>query len=62
MNIIKEILEEKGNNQICIAKRLYKSNNMDNGSLQKRHHLRLEVLYEFTGILRDSANDLFKED
>ncbi len=61
MNIIKEVLEEKGIKQTWLAEQLGKSYNMVNGYVQNRQQPRLEVLYEIARILDVEVKDLLIE-
>jgi len=61
MNIIKEVLEEKGIKQTWLAEQLGKSYNMVNGYVQNRQQPRLEVLYEIPTILDVEVKDLLIE-
>ena len=51
MNRIKEVLEEKGIKQTCLAEKLGKSFNTVNSYVQNRQQPRLEVLHEIANIL-----------
>ncbi len=61
MNIIKEVLEEKGIKQTWLAEQLRKSYNMVNGYVQNRQQPRLEVLYEIARILDVEVKELLIE-
>ena len=61
MNIIKEVLEEKGIKQTWLAEQLGKSYNMVNGYVQNRQQPRLEVLYEIARNLDVEVKDLLIE-
>lgn len=58
MNIIKEVLEEKGIKQTWLAEQLGKSYNMVNGYVQNRQQPRIEVLSEIAEILGVSVKEL----
>jgi len=61
MNLIKQVLEEKGIKQKWLAEKLGKSYNMVNGYVQNRQQPRLEVLYEIAKILDVEVKDLLVE-
>jgi transcriptional regulator with XRE-family HTH domain len=58
MNIIKEVLDEKGIKQTWLAERLGKSYNMVISYVQNRQQPRLEVLNEIAKILQVDVVDL----
>ena len=60
MNLIKEILEEKGIKQIWLAEKLGKSYNMVNGYVQNRRQPSLELLNEIARILEVDVKDLIQ--
>ena len=60
MNLIKEILEEKGIKQIWLAEKLGKSYNMVNGYVQNRRQPSLELLNEIANILEVDVKDLIQ--
>ena len=60
MNLIKEILEEKGIKQIWLAEKLGKSYNMVNGYVQNRRQPSLELLNEIAKILEVGVKDLIQ--
>jgi putative transcriptional regulator len=60
MNLIKEILEEKGIKQIWLAEKLGKSYNMVNGYVQNRRQPSLELLNEIAKILEVDVKDLIQ--
>jgi len=60
MNIIKEVLEEKGIKQKWLAEQLGKSYNMVNGYAQNRQQPRLEALFEIAKILDVDPKVLIK--
>lgn len=51
INMIKEVLEERGIKQIWLYKKLYKSYNIVSAYVQKRQQRRLEVLNDIVEIL-----------
>ena len=61
MNRIKDVLEEKGIKQTCLAEQFYKSYNMVIGYLQNRQQPRIEVLFEIAKILDVDVADLLVE-
>ena len=61
MNRIKEVLEERGINQIWLAEKLGKSFNSVNGYVQNRQQPRLEVLNEIAKILNVSIKELIQD-
>jgi putative transcriptional regulator len=58
MNRIKEVLIEKKIKQKWLSDELGKSYNMVNSYVQNRQQPRLEVLFEFTRILKVSPREL----
>ena len=62
MNRIKEVLKEKGKNQIWLASELGKSYNMVNSYVQKRQQPRLEVLFEIAKILEVDPKELIQSE
>ena len=60
MNLIKEVLDEKGIKQTWLAEQLGKSYNMVNAYVQNRQQPRLEVLYEIAEILEIDVKDLLQ--
>ena len=60
MNMIKEVLDEKGIKQKWLAEKLGKSYNMVNSYIQNRQQPRLEVLFEIAEILGVDAKELLK--
>ena len=58
MNIIKEVLEEKGIKQIWLAEKLGKSYNMVNAYVQNRQQPRLEILISIAEILDIDVKEL----
>ncbi len=60
MNLIKEILEEKGIKQTWLAEKLGKSYNMVNGYVQNRRQPSLESLNEIAKILEVDVKDLIQ--
>lgn len=58
INRIKEVLEEKGKKQICLADKLGKSYNMFNAYVQNRHQHRIAVFTENAKILEVDIKDL----
>ena len=61
MNRIKEVLIDKGINQVWLADKLGKSFNTVNGYVQNRKQPSLEVLFEIASILSVDAKNLLKE-
>ena len=62
MNLIKEVLKEKGIKQIWLANKLGKSYNMVNGYVQNRQQPRLEVLFEIAKLLNIDPKELIQSD
>lgn len=60
MNRIKEVLEEKGIEQILPAEKLGKSYNLVNVYVQNRQQSRLEILYAITDALNVDVKDLLR--
>ena len=58
MNLIKDVLEEKGIKQKWLAEKLGKSFNSVNSYVQNRQQPRLEVLNEIAEILDVDIKDL----
>jgi putative transcriptional regulator len=58
MNRIKEVLEQKGIKQTCLAERLGKSYPIVNGYAQNRKQPSIEVLYEIAKLLSVDVKDL----
>ena len=58
MNLIKEVLKDKGIKQIWLADKLGKSYNMVNGYVQNRQQPRLEVLNDIAEILDVDVKEL----
>ena len=61
MNLIKEILEDKGIKQKWLAEKLGKSYNMVNGCVQNRKQPSLEDLYKIAKILDVETEVLLKK-
>ena len=61
MNRIKEVLEEKGIQQIWFAEKLGKSYNMVNSYVQNRRQPSIEDLYKIAEILGVEAKELLVE-
>lgn len=62
MNQIKEVLEDKGINQIWLAEKLGKSYNMLNSCTQNRQKPRLNILFEIAKILDVNLKELIKSE
>ena len=60
MNQIKEVLEQKGIKQICLAEQLNKSYNMANSYVQNRRQPSIKVLYKIAEILSVDVTELLK--
>ena len=60
MNLIKDVLEEKGIKQIWLAEKLGKSFNTVNSYVQNRQQPRLEVLDQIAKILEVNLKYLIK--
>lgn len=58
MNRIKEVLEEKGIKQTCLAEKLGKSYPIINGYVQNRKQPSIEVLFEISVILDVDVKEL----
>ena len=58
MNLIKEVLKDKGVKQIWLAEKLGKSYNMVNGYVQNRQQPRLETLMSIAEILDKDVKEL----
>ncbi len=58
MNRIKEVLVEKGQTQIWLAKKLGKSYNMVNSYAKNRRQPSIEILFKIAEILDIEARDL----
>lgn len=56
MNRIKEVLEEKGIEQIWLAEQFGKIYNMGNSYVQNRRQPSLETLFEISKILKVEVN------
>jgi len=61
MNLIKEVLEEKGIKQTWLCEKLGKSYTQVNGYVQNRNQPRLEVLFEIAKLLNVQPKELIKE-
>ncbi len=61
MNRIKEVLEEKGIQQIWLAEKLGKSYNMVNSYAKNRRQPNLKDLYKIAEILNVGVRDLLIE-
>jgi putative transcriptional regulator len=60
MSRIKELLEEKGIKQTCLAEQLGKGHNMVNGYAQNRQQPSLAVLFEIVNILNIDVKEFLK--
>jgi transcriptional regulator with XRE-family HTH domain len=60
MNMIKEVMDEKGIKQTWLSEKLGKSYSKVNGYVQNRNQPRLEVLFEIAKLLGVDARDLIK--
>ena len=58
MNRIKEVLEEKGIKQTCLAERLGKSFSIVNAYVCNRRQPSLELLFEIARLLQVDVKDL----
>ena len=58
MNLIKEVLEEKGLTQIWLAEKLGKSYNMVNSYARNRRQPSIEILFRIAEILNIDAREL----
>ena len=58
MNLIKEVLEQKGIKQVWLAEKLEKSYNMVNSYAQNRRQPSLEDLYKIAEILDVDVKEL----
>ena len=58
MNRIKEVLEDKGINQMWLAEKLGKSFSIVNGYACNRSQPSLEVLYQIANLLQVDVKDL----
>ena len=61
MNRIKEVLEERGIKQTCLAEKLGKSFCMVNAYVCNRRQPSLEVLFQIAEILKVDVKDLINE-
>jgi transcriptional regulator with XRE-family HTH domain len=61
MNCIKQILENQGSSQRCLADKLGKSYNMFNAYVQNRKQPRVETLYDIADLNISAAQSFQKK-